>query len=118
MPTNFKPVGSERINAKGYVEVKVRNPNTWKLKHRVVWEQANGKIPKGHRILFADGNRLNMAPDNLLLVSRGELAVMNHFRLISAHKDLTKVGKSVAEIKLLLAARRKKTKRRQQDAEH
>lgn len=46
MPHNHKPVGSERISKDGYVEVKVAEPKKWRLKHNVIWENANGKIPK------------------------------------------------------------------------
>ena len=39
---NYKPVGSERVNVDGYVEVKVADPGKWRLKHRVIWEEAHG----------------------------------------------------------------------------
>lgn len=35
---NRKEVGSERIDTDGYVMVKVAEPNTWKNKHKIVWE--------------------------------------------------------------------------------
>jgi hypothetical protein len=73
MPHNYQPVGTEIIDGDGYVKVKTRNPKTWKFKHRLIWEKANGKIPRGHVVLFADGNKLNFALDNLLLVSRSDL---------------------------------------------
>jgi hypothetical protein len=107
MPHNGQPVGTEIINTDGYVRVKTRNPGTWKLKHRMVWEKAHGKIPRGHVVLFADGNKSNFALDNLILVSRGELAVMNHLGLISPDRDLTLAGKAVAGIKLLIAGRKR-----------
>jgi hypothetical protein len=97
---NELPVGTEVKDVDGYVRVKVRNPNTWKRKHIIIWEKAHGKVPKGHIIIFADRNKLNMDLDNLLMVSRGELSVMNRFGLISTSKDLTKAGKLVADIKI------------------
>ena len=37
-PTDWRPVGSERIDSKdGYVFVKIAEPNVWALKHRVVY---------------------------------------------------------------------------------
>lgn len=46
---NHKPVGSERVDAKdGYLIIKVAEPDVWELKHRYVWEQANGKIHDGY----------------------------------------------------------------------
>jgi len=112
MPATFREAGSERINIYGYAEIKVANPKIWKAKHAVIWEAAHGKIPKGHVIIFADGNKENFALDNLLLVSRGELAVMNRMNLISNHGDLTKTGKVVADIKMMISARKKETKKR------
>jgi hypothetical protein len=112
MPWNYRPVGSERINADGYFEIKTRNPKTWKAKHLIIWEKAHGKVPRGHAIIFADGNRLNVCLGNLLMVSREELLVMNHLGLISADKDLTKIGKSIADIKLLIAERKRELKKK------
>lgn len=71
-PTNFKPVGSKRINVDGYIEIKIKDPNKWELKHRVVWKKQNGKIPKGYNIQFKDGNRQNCSIDNLYIISRAE----------------------------------------------
>jgi hypothetical protein len=107
-PANFQPVGSERVNKDGHVEVRIRNPSgklwkNWKAKHRMIWEKAHGKIPRGHIVIFADGNRRNFALDNLLLVSRREHAVMNRRGLRSADGDLTRAGKTVADIKLKIA---------------
>jgi hypothetical protein len=111
-PWDWQPVGTERINDMGYIDVRIRNPSgnkrkNWKAKHRIIWEKAYGKIPKGRVIIFADGNKLNVRPDNLLMVSRKELAVMNRHGLISVHKDLTGVGKTIADIKLLIAERKR-----------
>jgi hypothetical protein len=111
-PWNYKPVGTERTNGGGYVDVRIRNPSgklwkNWKAKHRLIWEQAHGKIPRGHVVIFADGNRLNFALDNLLLVSGGEHGVMNRCNLRSAHGDLTRAGKAVADIKMAIADRKR-----------
>ena len=72
LPHNYKPVGSERICKDGYIEVKVSDPNKWMHKHRVIWESANGKVPKGMMIKFKDGNRENIVLDNLYLESRAK----------------------------------------------
>ena len=39
IPKNYRSIGSERISKDGYIEVKVADPNKWKLKHRIVWEE-------------------------------------------------------------------------------
>lgn len=60
------------MNVGGYVEVKVAEPNKWRLKHRFVWEEAHGPIPPGHNIQFRDGNRQNLSLGNLYMISRAE----------------------------------------------
>ena len=73
VPKQHREVGSERITIDGYLEVKIAEPNKWALKHRLVYEEAYGKIPKGMNLIFADGNKLNLELDNLLLVTDNEL---------------------------------------------
>ena len=111
MPHNWQPVGTEITDANGYMKVKTRNPKTWKFKQRLIWEKAYGKIPRRHVVIFADGNKLNFALKNLLLISRSELAVMNHLGLITPHAGLTMTGKAIADLKLAIAKLRK-TKRK------
>ncbi|MDR2159408.1 MAG: HNH endonuclease [Treponema sp.] len=112
-PWDYKPVGTERVDKDGYIEVRIRNPSgkpwkNWKAKHRIIWEKAHGKkIPRGHLVIFADGDKRNFAPDNLLLVSRSEHAVMNRWALRFAHGELTKTGKAVADLKMLIAERKR-----------
>ena len=114
-PANWVPVGSERVNAAGYVDVKIQDgklQKNWKGKHIIIWEEANGPVPKGHVIIFADGDRLNVVLDNLVLVSRGKLAVMNKRGLISQDADLTRTGAIVADVYLKIGERKKKGRSR------
>lgn len=97
-PANYRSVGSERINADGYCEVKIADPRKWKMKHVVVWEQLHGLVPKGHAVIFGDGDQSNMNPDNLVLVSRRQLAVLNRRGLIQNDVELTKSGILVADL--------------------
>ena len=99
-PHNTLPVGTELIKADGYIWVKVADPNKWRQKHRIIWEDANGEIPDKHIILFADGNRLNTELDNLRLVSRKKLSILNKRKLISPDPDATDVGINVANVYL------------------
>lgn len=106
-PQTWRPVGSERINREGLIEVKVAEPKMWKAKQRVLWESLNGDIPKGHVVLFADRNPRNFAPENLLCVSRRELALLNKNRLIKADTDLTRAGTTLVKLMLVTSARKK-----------
>lgn len=106
-PHNHKPVGTERINTVGYVDVKIAEPNKWRAKHLWVWEEANGPVPKGHVVIFGDGNRHNFEPGNLILVSRKQLVVLNKNNLIQGDADLTRTGIAVADIYMKIAQLKK-----------
>lgn len=100
-PHNWLPVGTER-NAGGWIEVKVAEPNRWRSKAMLLWEQHHGRpVPDGHVVLFADGDKRNFDPANLLLTSRAELAVMNKRRLIlPGFGEGTRVGQLIARVVL------------------
>lgn len=98
IPKNHRPVGSERITVDGYVEIKVAEPNKWRLKHNVIWEEHNGPIPKGHVVIFGDRNPLNLDINNLILVSRKQLLILNNNKLIKNDVELTKTGIIIADI--------------------
>lgn len=101
-PSNYKPVGHERVDQDGYILVKVSDEGDWherwRAKHRVVWEEANGPIPEGHVILFADRDKTNLDLDNLLLISNSQLARMNQNDLIKDNPELTKTGLIITDI--------------------
>lgn len=109
-PVNYRPVGSERVNVDGYVEIKVADPNKWRLKHQVIWEQANGSIPPGRVVIFGDGNRLNTDKDNLLLVSKGQLATLNRKGLIQKDTDLTRSAIIMVDIFHKISEKKKSAK--------
>lgn len=71
IPHNTKFDGHERITKDGYIEIRVKQ-GKYVLKHRLVWEQENGKIPAGHCLWFLDGNAQNCSVDNLELITRAE----------------------------------------------
>ena len=107
LPKNYKPVGSERITRDGYMEIKIEDPNKWKMKHVVEWEKINGPVPKGHVIIFADKDKMNFSIDNLLLVSRRELVVMNTRGLVYTSGNMTYTGKIIADLYLEISDRTK-----------
>ena len=79
-PVNHRDVGEERVNVYGYIEIKVSEPNTWRLKHRVMWEQVNGTIPMGYNVQFKNHNPLDCRIENLYLISKADqLAKENSF---------------------------------------
>ena len=68
------------------------------MKHIIVWEEHNGKVPEGYVIIFADRNHRNTAIENLRLVTQGELAILNQRGLIKESPELTESGILIAKI--------------------
>ena len=71
-PANHREVGSERINKDGYIEIKVAESKRWRLKHRIIWEQVNGEIPKGYNVQFKNHNPQDCRIENLYLISKAD----------------------------------------------
>lgn len=89
IPYNRKPVGYERLTRDGFIEVKVSDIHhgdglwykDWKLKQRLIWEEAHGPIPEKHMIIFLDGDKSNFDIDNLACVSMSENARLNQRKM-------------------------------------
>lgn len=81
----YRPVGYESIRRDKhgipYAWVKVDENKRMVMKHRWVWEQAHGPIPKGRVIMFVDGNTLNCAIENLRLLTRSEQCRQNQRKI-------------------------------------
>jgi hypothetical protein len=75
-PQTWRPIGSERTDKDGILWRKVsdtRNRSAdWKPVHVLIWESVNGPLPSGKFVVFADYNRSNFDPSNLLAVTRAE----------------------------------------------
>lgn len=103
LPHNTKPIGYERLSRDGYIEVKIAmrpsdtdDGHNFVGKHRLVWEKAHGPIPKGHKIIFLDGDKQNCSIENLTLVSNAELLQMTRRGLKTENAELTKTGVLIA----------------------
>ncbi|MEA5083267.1 MAG: HNH endonuclease signature motif containing protein [Lachnospiraceae bacterium] len=95
---NHKAVGSERLSKDGYFEIKVAEPNKWRLKHNVIWEEAHGAIPKGCVVVFLDGNKENVEVGNLKLITRRELLIMNRHGLFTPNAETTETACNLAKL--------------------
>ena len=98
IPPNQVPIGTESITKGGYIKVKVGEPNKWKLKQRYIYEQHHGEIPNNCNVIFADRNIQNFDINNLILVSKAEMLILNNNKLIFEDKELTKVGVNIAKV--------------------
>ncbi|MBS1729831.1 MAG: HNH endonuclease [Bacteroidetes bacterium] len=83
----YKPIGSLRITVDGYLQQKVNDDfptqYRWTGVHRLVWEEANGPVPKGHVVVFKPGTHTTdigkITLDRLELITRAELMRRNSY---------------------------------------
>jgi len=87
LPHNTKYLGHERLSQDGFVEISVdqTNPHTgferrYVLKHRWLWEKANGPVPPGMFLKCLDNDRQNTDPSNWTLMPRAALPYLNGHR--------------------------------------
>lgn len=82
-PQTWRPAGTEVVDGDGYRKRKVSDDRSkpsrfnWRFVHVWVWERAHGPVPRGHAIVFRNGNRSEIRLRNLELVSRRELLRRN-----------------------------------------
>ena len=107
MPYATLPVGSEIIRKDGYKWVKVKAPNVWKQKHVIIWEAAHGSIPEKHCVVFKNQDKTDIRLENLMLITRGQLGVMNRRGWFSKNAQLTVVGANVAQLKIKITEKSK-----------
>lgn len=79
-PMTWKPIGSTRL-CDGYLQRKVTDtgysPRDWQSVHVLLWTEQYGVIPPGFAIAFLDGNKQNIALNNLVMLSRADLMTRN-----------------------------------------
>jgi len=92
-PVNYRQIGSERITKDGYIEIKIDDPNKWKLKHRWIWESVNGPIPKGCILVCKTSNKRYCLPENWEMITMAENVRRNHDTVKTSAK-MTELWKS------------------------
>lgn len=106
IPQNYRPVGSERINSDGYIEVKVSDPSKWMLKHRLIWQQEHGKIPRDCIVIFRDNNKLNVSLDNLKMITKRENLEINGSGLSHTTNEAKDVAVGLAKLSIETARKK------------
>lgn len=84
VPCNARRIGDLRVSSDGYVWICVHEglqgkPNeNWEPLHRVLWCWRRGvrSVPDGHNVVFANKDRRDFSPENLVLVERRAWALM------------------------------------------
>lgn len=102
-----QPIGTERVDIKdGYVYVKVAERkidprsahDNWKPKHHLVYEQAHGAIPEGCNVVFADRDKRNFDPANLVAVPRKLWSTITRSKLAYHDADSLRAAMGVARL--------------------
>lgn len=107
-PYNWTTINSEALTKDGYIKVKIAEPDKWELKHRLVWQKVNGKIPEDSCLIFLNGNRQDCRIENLMLIKRSILLVLNQEKLIFDDAVATKCGVTIAMIKSRISELKKR----------
>lgn len=107
---NYKPIGYTRINRDGYRIMKVQDDGPWqkrwKHEHKVIWEKDNGPIPKDHVLIFIDGDKENVELENLKLITKNKLLVLNRNGWKFKDKNLIETGLLLADINIEMNKKR------------
>lgn len=79
-----KPLFSEHTK-KGYVKIKIEQPNKWMFKHHYVWWQKTGHKPDSKKeiVIFLDGNNRNFNFENLFIMPKKCIAIFNNKNISS-----------------------------------
>lgn len=107
IPPNTHPIGTEVTDSDGYILIKVAETNKWEYRSRFVYKTNFGEIPKGYAILHRDKNKANDNPDNLIAVSRQELARLNQDGLLSDVPEISDIAINLVKLKLKIREREK-----------
>lgn len=88
-PQTWVPVGTERLDPDGYLKRKIRDDappgmsrRNWKYVHVLLWEQHHGPVPKGHNVVFRNGDKTDIRIDNLELLTRRANMLRNSMHTI------------------------------------
>ncbi len=114
----WQPIGTLSLSD-GFLRMKVRDDKqsvagvggsstNWMFVHKMVWEIEHGPVPAGHVVAFKDGDKLNVALENLELLSRRELMLRN-----SVHH----LPKALVEVIQLTGALKRQIRRRENGQE-
>lgn len=102
--TRHRPLYSEQVK-KGYVRIKVAEPNVWMQKNKWVYMETHPweDFTERSNYVFLDGDNRNFSPDN---IERVPLKVMGVFNLMGGCKkgnpEITKLRILQAKLKLAM----------------
>lgn len=108
MPPQHQQVGYIAHHKDGYTYIKIAEPSKWQLYQRYVWEKANKvKLSRNQIVIFLDGNKRNFEIDNLAVVTRKELMLLNHKKLLTSHREISKAYVLTAKLHIKIKEKEK-----------
>ena len=107
-----RPLYSEQIR-KGYVFIKIAQPNVWISKSKWVWIESHPwlyhTVQKRDNFIFIDGDKRNFKPSNIVKVSIRQMAILNtDGKLPIGNKDLVLFRVAKSKLKLAIFDRAEK----------
>ncbi len=92
------PIGYEsKPDKNGLVRIKI-NEKQWVYKQRYIYEQHYGKIPKGYKVVFLNGDRTDYDISNLAIAPYKDISYVYVNQLNSSNKEVTKLGFGIARL--------------------
>ena len=88
----------------GYIRIK-NAAGKWINKHKYLYEQAYGKVPDGHAVIFLDGDKYNFSLDNLAVITKNEQLRLSESGLWFKDPALTQIGIVIAKHKVILSSK-------------
>jgi hypothetical protein len=89
------PIGTIVDDGDGYLKIKVGpeySSSGWVRYHRYLYEQKHGKIPRGYKIMFLDGDKRNYSDENMVAIPASYFALMNKLNLHSEFPEINFAG--------------------------
>lgn len=89
MPHNWRPIGHTREMQDGYLERKIADTGITRRDYvpvaHLVWRMHGRSVPRGHALVFRDGNARNFDINNLELIHRAELMRPSGLGTVTRH---------------------------------
>lgn len=98
IPPNHLDVGTEVLTSDGYYQVKIAEPNVWKLRGRLNYEAVHGEIPDGYVVMHVDGNTTNDDVSNLELMTKSEVMRLNSMCLCARNEEINRSAITIVRL--------------------
>lgn len=99
--TKKRPLFSEQ-EKKGYIRIKVAEPNVWIMKSRYIYEQNHKDYVYSENdcFIFLDGNNRNFDSDNIEMIPRSLIGVFNGINKGCKNPEEVRVNIALAKLKV------------------